>query len=76
MRHYLYEGFSWFVAAYRTAAEKLQKGEIPILTSRWGVSRQRCRSSAGRAEQAADPPAAVSRVVLSNQCKGEVCPEG
>jgi hypothetical protein len=27
MRHYLYEGFSWFVAAYRTAAEKLQKGD-------------------------------------------------
>jgi hypothetical protein len=23
MRHYFYEGFSWFVAAYRTAAEKL-----------------------------------------------------
>jgi hypothetical protein len=27
MRHYFYEGFSWFVAAYRTAAEKLQKGD-------------------------------------------------
>jgi REP element-mobilizing transposase RayT len=27
MRHYLYEGFSWFVAAYRTAAEKLQRGD-------------------------------------------------
>jgi len=26
MRHCFYEGFSWFVAAYRTAAEKLQKG--------------------------------------------------
>jgi hypothetical protein len=28
MRHYFYEGFSWFVAAYRTAAEKLQKGDL------------------------------------------------
>ena len=27
MRHYFYEGFSWFVAAYRTAAEKLQRGD-------------------------------------------------
>jgi hypothetical protein len=27
MRHSLYEGFAWFVAAYRTAAEKLQKGD-------------------------------------------------
>jgi hypothetical protein len=27
VRHYLYEGFSWFVAAYRTAAEKLQRGD-------------------------------------------------
>ena len=27
IRHYLYEGFSWFVAAYRTAAEKLQRGD-------------------------------------------------
>jgi hypothetical protein len=27
IRHYFYEGFSWFVAAYRTAAEKLQKGD-------------------------------------------------
>ncbi len=27
MRHYFYEGFSWFVAAYRTVAEKLQKGD-------------------------------------------------
>jgi hypothetical protein len=27
MRHYLYEGFAWFVAAYRTAAEKLQRGD-------------------------------------------------
>jgi REP element-mobilizing transposase RayT len=27
MRHFLYEGFSWFVAAYRTAAEKLQRGD-------------------------------------------------
>jgi hypothetical protein len=26
MRHYFYEGFSWFVAAYRTA-EKLQRGD-------------------------------------------------
>jgi hypothetical protein len=28
MRHYFYEGFAWFVAAYRTAAEKLQKGDL------------------------------------------------
>jgi hypothetical protein len=27
MGHYLYEGFAWFVAAYRTAAEKLQRGD-------------------------------------------------
>jgi len=27
MRHYLWEGFAWFVAAYRTAAEKLQRGD-------------------------------------------------
>lgn len=27
MRHYLYEGFAWFVAAYRTAAERLQRGD-------------------------------------------------
>jgi hypothetical protein len=27
VRHYLYEGFAWFVAAYRTAAEKLQRGD-------------------------------------------------
>ncbi len=27
VRHYFYEGFSWFVAAYRTAAEKLQRGD-------------------------------------------------
>ena len=27
MRHYLYEGFAWFVAAYRTAAEKLRRGD-------------------------------------------------
>jgi hypothetical protein len=27
MHHYLYEGFTWFVAAYRTAAEKLQRGD-------------------------------------------------
>ncbi len=27
IRHYLYEGFSWFLAAYRTAAEKLQRGD-------------------------------------------------
>ncbi len=27
IRHYLYEGFSWFVAAYRTAAEKLRRGD-------------------------------------------------
>lgn len=27
IRHYLYEGFSWFVAAYRVAAEKLQRGD-------------------------------------------------
>jgi REP element-mobilizing transposase RayT len=27
MRHFLYEGFAWFVAAYRTAAEKLQRGD-------------------------------------------------
>jgi putative transposase len=27
IRHFLYEGFSWFVAAYRTAAEKLQRGD-------------------------------------------------
>ncbi|HTG32877.1 MAG TPA: hypothetical protein VLB76_08075 [Thermoanaerobaculia bacterium] len=27
MRRYFYESFSWFVAAYRTAAEKLQKGD-------------------------------------------------
>ena len=27
MRHYLYEGFAWFVEAYRTAAEKLQRGD-------------------------------------------------
>ena len=27
MRHYLYEGFAWFVAASRTAAEKLQRGD-------------------------------------------------
>jgi hypothetical protein len=27
MRHYFYEGFSWFVVAYRTAAEKLQGGD-------------------------------------------------
>jgi hypothetical protein len=26
-RHYPYEGFAWFVAAYRTAAEKLQRGD-------------------------------------------------
>jgi hypothetical protein len=35
MRHYFYEGFSWFVAAYRTAAEKLQKGDPrPTLSPR------------------------------------------
>jgi hypothetical protein len=28
MRHYFYEGFAWFVAAYRTAAEKLQRGDL------------------------------------------------
>ena len=27
MRHYLWEGFAWFAAAYRTAAEKLQRGD-------------------------------------------------
>jgi putative transposase len=27
LRQYLYEGFSWFVAAYRTAAEKLKRGD-------------------------------------------------
>ena len=27
MRHYLWEGFAWFVVAYRTAAEKLQRGD-------------------------------------------------
>ena len=27
VRHYLWEGFAWFVAAYRTAAEKLQRGD-------------------------------------------------
>jgi hypothetical protein len=27
MRHYFYEGFAWFVAAYRTAAERLQRGD-------------------------------------------------
>ena len=27
MRHYFYEGFAWFVAGYRTAAEKLQRGD-------------------------------------------------
>ena len=27
MRHYLWEGFAWFVAVYRTAAEKLQRGD-------------------------------------------------
>jgi len=27
MRQYLYEGFTWFVATYRTAAEKLQSGD-------------------------------------------------
>jgi len=27
MRHYLYEGFTWFVAAYRAVAEKLQEGD-------------------------------------------------
>jgi hypothetical protein len=27
LRQYLYEGFAWFVAAYRTAAEKLQRGD-------------------------------------------------
>jgi hypothetical protein len=48
VHHYLYEGFSWFVAAYRTAAEKLQR-VIPIRTSRWEASRRRCRSSEGRA---------------------------
>jgi hypothetical protein len=30
MRHYFYEGFSWFVAAYRTAAEKLQRGDLHL----------------------------------------------
>jgi hypothetical protein len=27
VRQYLWEGFAWFVAAYRTAAEKLQRGD-------------------------------------------------
>ena len=27
MRQYLWEGYAWFVAAYRTAAEKLQLGD-------------------------------------------------
>ena len=27
MRQYLWEGFAWFVAVYRTAAEKLQRGD-------------------------------------------------
>jgi hypothetical protein len=27
MRRYLWEGYAWFVAAYRTAAEKLQQGD-------------------------------------------------
>jgi hypothetical protein len=27
LRQYLYEGFAWFVAVYRTAAEKLQRGD-------------------------------------------------
>jgi hypothetical protein len=27
VRHYLWEGFAWFVAACRTAAEKLQRGD-------------------------------------------------
>jgi hypothetical protein len=27
VRHSFYEGFSWFVAVYRTAAEKLQRGD-------------------------------------------------
>jgi len=27
VRHYLWEGFAWFAAAYRTAAEKLQRGD-------------------------------------------------
>ena len=27
MREVFYEGFAWFVAAYRTAAEKLKRGD-------------------------------------------------
>ena len=49
VRHYFYEGFSWFVAAYRTAAEKLQRGDLDPHFPRGG-SRQPCRSSAGKAE--------------------------
>ena len=34
MRHFFYEGFVWFVAAYRTAAEKLQGRPGPEVPGR------------------------------------------
>jgi REP element-mobilizing transposase RayT len=55
MRHYFYEGFSWFVAAYRTRPRSSRR-ETPTRVFPSGASRRRCRSSAGRTRQAAAGP--------------------
>ena len=47
MRQVFYEGFALFVAAYRTAADKLKRRD-PNPGFPLGASRQRCRSWAGR----------------------------
>jgi len=45
-RWWFYEGYSWFVAAYRTAAAKLRAGDRMVVF-RLGASRRRCRLWAG-----------------------------